>query len=50
MDDFRPGELKAHNLCMRDFEIALEDWHATVEKDDLDQYEKWTAKFGEDGV
>jgi vacuolar protein-sorting-associated protein 4 len=36
-------------VCLDDFKSALSKQHGSVGADELDQYVKWTALFGQDG-
>lgn len=49
-DKVEPDELLAPDVVIKDFEIALEDSHPTVSKDDVMKQIEWTNEFGSEGA
>lgn len=49
-DDVKSDELLAPDVALQDFEVALEDSHPTVGKEDIAKQVEWTNNFGSDGA
>lgn len=49
-NDVKPEELHAPEVAVHDFEIALDDSHPTVSKDDIQKQIDWTNEFGSEGA
>ncbi|PHH62044.1 hypothetical protein CDD81_7600 [Ophiocordyceps australis] len=49
-DDVKSDELLAPEVMLKDFELALEDSHPTVSKDDIVKQIEWTNEFGSEGA
>ncbi|KAF4344719.1 vacuolar sorting-associated 4 [Fusarium beomiforme] len=49
-DDVSSDELLAPDVALKDFEMALEDSHPTVSKDDIARQIEWTNEFGSEGA
>lgn len=49
-DDVKSDELIAPDVMLKDFEVALEDSHPTVSKDDIVKQIEWTNEFGSEGA
>ncbi|KAF4126241.1 vacuolar protein-sorting-associated protein 4 [Geosmithia morbida] len=49
-DDVKSDELLAPDVMLKDFEVALEDSHPTVSKDDIGKQIEWTNEFGSEGA
>ncbi|KAH6896714.1 vacuolar protein sorting-associated protein VPS4 [Thelonectria olida] len=49
-NDVKPEELHAPDVAVHDFEMALEDSHPTVSKDDIQKQIDWTNEFGSEGA
>ncbi|KAI9905061.1 hypothetical protein N3K66_001590 [Trichothecium roseum] len=49
-DDVKSEELLAPDVQLKDFELALEDSHPTVSKDDIVRQIEWTNEFGSEGA
>ncbi|KAK8142738.1 Vacuolar protein sorting-associated protein 4 [Beauveria asiatica] len=49
-DDVKSDELLAPDVAVQDFEVALEDSHPTVSKDDVEKQVDWTNEFGSEGA
>eukprot|EP00636_Phaeomonas_parva_P003323 CAMPEP_0118850020 /NCGR_PEP_ID=MMETSP1163-20130328/51_1 /TAXON_ID=124430 /ORGANISM="Phaeomonas parva, Strain CCMP2877" /LENGTH=479 /DNA_ID=CAMNT_0006782217 /DNA_START=176 /DNA_END=1615 /DNA_ORIENTATION=+ len=47
--DVEPAELAVPNVTMEAFEHVLERSRTSVGQDELEEYVKWTAEFGEEG-
>mmetsp|Transcript_32946 Transcript_32946/g.60746 ORF Transcript_32946/g.60746 Transcript_32946/m.60746 type:complete len:204 (+) Transcript_32946:3-614(+) len=50
LDEVPSGTLKPLDLCMDDFLRAHQKWRNTVNEEQLEQYIKFTKKFGIDGA
>ncbi|EMT73392.1 P-loop containing nucleoside triphosphate hydrolase protein [Fusarium oxysporum II5] len=49
-DDVSSDELLAPDVALKDFEMALDDSHPTVSKDDIARQIEWTNEFGSEGA
>lgn len=49
-DDVKSDELLAPDVTVKDFEVALEDSHPTVSREDIDKQVEWTNEFGSEGA
>ncbi|KAI6778428.1 uncharacterized protein J7T54_005334 [Emericellopsis cladophorae] len=49
-DDVDSEELLAPDVSLKDFEVALDDSHPTVSKDDIERQIEWTNEFGSEGA
>ncbi|KAM5345926.1 hypothetical protein ACJ41O_011787 [Fusarium nematophilum] len=49
-DDVKSDELLAPDVQLKDFEMALEDSHPTVSKEDIAKQIDWTNEFGSEGA
>lgn len=49
-DDVKSDELLAPIVQRKDFELALDDSHPTVSKDDIAKQIDWTNEFGSEGA
>ncbi|CAF3630455.1 unnamed protein product [Fusarium graminearum] len=49
-DDVSSEELLAPDVQLKDFEMALDDSHPTVSKDDIARQIEWTNEFGSEGA
>ncbi|KJZ77642.1 Vacuolar protein sorting-associated protein 4 [Hirsutella minnesotensis 3608] len=49
-DDVKAEELLAPDVMLKDFEMALEDSHPTVSKEDVEKQIDWTNEFGSEGA
>ncbi|KEY73839.1 hypothetical protein S7711_03134 [Stachybotrys chartarum IBT 7711] len=49
-DGVNSDELLAPEVTLKDFELALEDSHPTVGKDDVEKQIEWTNEFGSEGA
>lgn len=49
-DDVKAEELLAPDVLRKDFELALDDSHPTVSKDDIEKQIDWTNEFGSEGA
>lgn len=49
-DDVKSEELLAPDVMLKDFEVALNDSHPTVSKDDIQKQIDWTNEFGSEGA
>lgn len=49
-DDVASDELLAPDVMLKDFEVALDDSHPTVSKDDIAKQVDWTNEFGSEGA
>ncbi|KAJ3503225.1 hypothetical protein NM208_g16559 [Fusarium decemcellulare] len=49
-DDVTSDELLAPDVQLKDFEMALEDSHPTVSKEDIARQIDWTNEFGSEGA
>ena len=49
-DDVTSDELLAPDVQVKDFEMALDDTHPTVSKDDIEKQIDWTNEFGSEGA
>ncbi|RGP65893.1 vacuolar sorting-associated 4 [Fusarium longipes] len=49
-DDVSSDELLAPDVQLKDFEMALDDSHPTVSKDDIARQIEWTNEFGSEGA
>ena len=49
MSDFPGEKYEVRGVSMGDFEKALEKCNPTVSETDLEEYEKWTEDFGQNG-
>lgn len=49
-DGVDSDELLAPDVMLKDFEMALEDSHPTVSKDDVGKQIEWTNEFGSEGA
>jgi vacuolar protein-sorting-associated protein 4 len=50
LQDVPREQLKIPDVSIGDFIDELKHFHATVSKEDLAQYTKWTEEFGRDGA
>lgn len=48
--DVPPEKLKVPDICISDFEKALEHSHSSVSPEELKRFEDWTKQFGQEGV
>ena len=48
--DVNSDELLAPDVVLKDFEVALDDSHPTVSKDDIERQVEWTNEFGSEGA
>ncbi|KAF5137256.1 Vacuolar protein sorting-associated protein 4 [Metarhizium anisopliae] len=49
-DGVNSDELLAPDVSLKDFEMALEDSHPTVSKEDIEKQIDWTNEFGSEGA
>lgn len=49
-DDVNSDELLPPDVVLKDFEVALEDSHPTVSKEDIERQVEWTNEFGSEGA
>ena len=49
-DNVNSEELLAPDVSLKDFELALEDSHPTVSKEDIERQVEWTNDFGSEGA
>lgn len=49
-DDVKSEELLAPDVMLKDFEVALDDSHPTVSKEDIEKQIDWTNEFGSEGA
>ncbi len=49
-NDVKSDELLAPETTLKDFEVALDDSHPTVSKDDIEKQIDWTNEFGSEGA
>ncbi|KAH0598813.1 hypothetical protein MHUMG1_02925 [Metarhizium humberi] len=49
-DGVNSDELMAPDVSLKDFEMALEDSHPTVSKEDIEKQIDWTNEFGSEGA
>ncbi|ATY65625.1 vacuolar sorting-associated VPS4 [Cordyceps militaris] len=49
-DDVKSEELLAPDVALQDFQVALDDSHPTVSKDDVAKQIDWTNEFGSEGA
>ena len=49
-DGVNSDELLAPDVALKDFEMALDDSHPTVSKDDIQKQIDWTNEFGSEGA
>ena len=49
-DDVDSEELLPPDVSLKDFEVALDDSHPTVSKDDIERQIEWTNEFGSEGA
>ncbi|KAL9178877.1 hypothetical protein ACHAXT_011850 [Thalassiosira profunda] len=48
--DVPPEKLKAPDVAVKDFESVMRHSHQTVSAEELEEYNKWTKQFGQEGA
>ena len=48
--DVPPDKLKAPDVAVKDFESVMRHSHQTVSAEELEEYNKWTKQFGQEGA